>query len=184
LKTGTASGGASSNGSARAFSVRTSKVAARQPAGASSAPRAWSSRSQGSSARPAASARHRGRDHDEDGRDEDTDEQLTFDDHVARYFMREQHVPPVAGRVLGYLAVCEPAAQTTNELSEALLASRSAITQAVVLLENRGWFSGPAHVASAWIGLPPARMPQHSSGASTRLASPTRQHCSGAEPRC
>jgi MarR family len=67
-----------------------------------------------------------------------TDEQLTFADHVGRYFMREQNVPPVAGRVLGYLGVCEPAAQTINDLSEALLASRSAITQAVVLLENRG----------------------------------------------
>jgi hypothetical protein len=67
-----------------------------------------------------------------------TDEQLTFADHVGRYFMREQHVPPVAGRLLGYLAVCEPAAQTINDLSEALLASRSAITQAVVLLEDRG----------------------------------------------
>jgi hypothetical protein len=51
-----------------------------------------------------------------------TDEQLTFADHVARYYMREQNVPPVAGRVLGYLAVCEPAAQTINDLSEALLA--------------------------------------------------------------
>jgi hypothetical protein len=67
-----------------------------------------------------------------------TDEQLTFADHVGRYFMREQHVPPVAGRLLGYLSVCEPAAQTINDLSEALLASRSAITQAVVLLEGRG----------------------------------------------
>jgi DNA-binding transcriptional ArsR family regulator len=67
-----------------------------------------------------------------------TDEQLTFADHVGRYFMREQHVPPVAGRLLGYLGVCEPAAQTINDLAEALLASRSAITQAVVLLESRG----------------------------------------------
>jgi MarR family len=67
-----------------------------------------------------------------------TDEQLTFADHVGRYLMREQHIPPVAGRLLGYLAVCEPAAQTINELAEALLASRSAITQAVVLLESRG----------------------------------------------
>jgi hypothetical protein len=45
---------------------------------------------------------------------------------------------------LGYLAVCEPAAQTISDLSEALLASRSAITQAVVLLRVGSWFSGPA----------------------------------------
>jgi hypothetical protein len=27
-----------------------------------------------------------------------TDEQLTFADHLARYYLREQSVPPVAGR--------------------------------------------------------------------------------------
>jgi hypothetical protein len=52
--------------------------------------------------------------------------------------VQEQNIPPVAGRLLGYLAVCEPAAQTINELADALLASRSAITQAIVLLESRG----------------------------------------------
>jgi biotin operon repressor len=36
------------------------------------------------------------------------------------------------------MSMCEPAAQTINDLAEALLASRSAITQAVVLLENQG----------------------------------------------
>jgi DNA-binding MarR family transcriptional regulator len=66
------------------------------------------------------------------------DAQLTFADHVARYLARTQGFPPVAGRVLGYLGVCEPAAQSIGDLSDALLASRSAITQAVVLLESRG----------------------------------------------
>lgn len=67
-----------------------------------------------------------------------TDEQLRFADHLGRYCVREMSFPPVAGRVLGYLAVCEPAEQTINDLADALLASRSAITQAVVLLENHG----------------------------------------------
>src|SRR5215211_2995608 len=47
---------------------------ARRPAAASSAPRTWSSRSLDSLDRPAASARHRGRDHDQDGRDNDADD--------------------------------------------------------------------------------------------------------------
>src|SRR5215213_7524721 len=47
---------------------------ARRPAGAASAPRTWSSRSLDSLDRPAASARHRGRDHDQDGRDDDADD--------------------------------------------------------------------------------------------------------------
>jgi hypothetical protein len=67
-----------------------------------------------------------------------TDEQLMFADHLGRYCVRELAFPPVAGRVLGYLTVCDPAEQTINELSDALLASRSAITQAVVLLEGHG----------------------------------------------
>ncbi|MEJ1105833.1 MULTISPECIES: GbsR/MarR family transcriptional regulator [unclassified Kribbella] len=67
-----------------------------------------------------------------------TDEQMTFADHVGRFYVRETNAPPVAGRLLGYLGVCQPAAQSVNELADALLASRSAITQAVVLLEGRG----------------------------------------------
>ncbi|MFJ9120299.1 GbsR/MarR family transcriptional regulator [Streptomyces sp. NPDC102394] len=42
----------------------------------------------------------------------------------------------MAGRLLGYLLVCDPAQQTIDELSDALLASRSAITGAVRLLET------------------------------------------------
>lgn len=67
-----------------------------------------------------------------------TDEQLTFADHVGRFYVQETNAPPVAGRLLGYLGVCQPAALSVNELAEALLVSRSAITQSVVLLEGRG----------------------------------------------
>jgi hypothetical protein len=66
-----------------------------------------------------------------------TEEQLEFADDLGHYCIRELGFPPIAGRLLGYLAVCDPAEQTINELAEALLASRSAITQAVVLLESR-----------------------------------------------
>lgn len=54
-----------------------------------------------------------------------------------QFYVRELDFPPVAGRVLGYLAVCDPAAQSTNELAVTLLVSRSAIVQAVTLLETR-----------------------------------------------
>jgi len=64
-----------------------------------------------------------------------TDEQLTFADHAGRYYTNAYRIPPVAGRLIGYLAVCEPAEQTINDLAEALLASRSAITGAVKMLE-------------------------------------------------
>jgi hypothetical protein len=42
----------------------------------------------------------------------------------------------MVGRVLGYLLVCEPPEQSIAELSEALLASRSAITGALDVLER------------------------------------------------
>jgi DNA-binding transcriptional regulator GbsR (MarR family) len=42
----------------------------------------------------------------------------------------------MVGRVLGFLLVCDPRDQTIAELSEALLASRSAITGALNVLER------------------------------------------------
>ena len=64
------------------------------------------------------------------------DAQLTFADHVGRFYARQYAFPPMAGRLLGYLFVCDPPQQTIDELGEALLASRSAITGAVKLLEG------------------------------------------------
>ncbi|GGV39242.1 hypothetical protein GCM10010182_74500 [Actinomadura cremea] len=64
------------------------------------------------------------------------DEQLIFADHVGRFYARRYGFPPMAGRLLGHLFVCDPPRQTIDELGEALLASRSAITGAVKLLEG------------------------------------------------
>jgi len=66
------------------------------------------------------------------------DAQLTFADHVGRFYARQYSFPPMAGRLLGYLFVCDPPQQTIDELGEGLLASRSAITGAVKLLEGYG----------------------------------------------
>ncbi|GAA1018369.1 HTH-type transcriptional regulator MmpR5 [Acrocarpospora pleiomorpha] len=64
------------------------------------------------------------------------DTQLIFADHVGRFYARQYGFPPMAGRLLGYLFVCDPPQQTIDELGEALLASRSAITGAVKMLES------------------------------------------------
>ena len=64
------------------------------------------------------------------------DEEITFADHMGRHYARRYALPPMAGRVLGYLLVCEPQDQSIAELSEALLASRSAITGALDVLER------------------------------------------------
>ena len=64
------------------------------------------------------------------------DEEITFADHLGRFYAQRYAFPPMVGRVLGYLLVCEPRDQSIAELSEALLASRSAITGALDVLER------------------------------------------------
>jgi hypothetical protein len=65
-----------------------------------------------------------------------SDQQITFADHVGRHYARRYGFPPMVGRVLGYLLVCDPRDQSIAELSDALLASRSAVTGALAVLER------------------------------------------------
>jgi hypothetical protein len=65
-----------------------------------------------------------------------TPDEYAFLDRVADFYAREYRFPPVAGRLLGYLLICQPPEQSIAELSEALLASRSAITGAVAVLAS------------------------------------------------
>jgi MarR family len=67
-----------------------------------------------------------------------SDAEITFADHMGRFYARRYGYPPMAGRLLGYLSVCDPREQTLGELSDALLASRTAIAQAVKTLEDLG----------------------------------------------
>jgi len=64
------------------------------------------------------------------------DAELTFADHAGRFYARRYGMAPMVGRLIGYLAVCEPREQSIAELAEALLASRSAIAGAVNTLET------------------------------------------------
>jgi biotin operon repressor len=67
-----------------------------------------------------------------------SDGEITFADHAGRFYARRYGMAPVMGRLLGYLAVCDPREQSIAELADALLASRSAIAGAVNALENLG----------------------------------------------
>jgi DNA-binding MarR family transcriptional regulator len=64
-----------------------------------------------------------------------TDAEITFADHAGRLYARRYGMAPVVGRLLGYLAICDPREQSIAELADALLASRSAIAGAVKTLE-------------------------------------------------
>jgi DNA-binding transcriptional regulator GbsR (MarR family) len=65
-----------------------------------------------------------------------SDGEITFADHAGRFYARRFGMAPVVGRLIGYLAVCDPREQSISELADALLASRSAIAGAVNVLEN------------------------------------------------
>ena len=65
-----------------------------------------------------------------------TDAELTFADHAGRFYARRYGFPPMVGRLLGYLTVCDPSNPSIAELADALLASRSAIAGAVKNLET------------------------------------------------
>jgi DNA-binding MarR family transcriptional regulator len=65
-----------------------------------------------------------------------TDAEITFADHMGRFYASRYAFPPMVGRLIGYLVVCDPPEQSIGELAEALLASRSAITNAVKSLET------------------------------------------------
>ena len=70
-----------------------------------------------------------------------TDAELTFADHMGRFYVRRYGFPPMVGRLIGYLSVCDPPEQTINQLADALLASRSAIAGAVKMVETMGGVS-------------------------------------------
>jgi hypothetical protein len=67
-----------------------------------------------------------------------TDGEITFADHAGRLYARRYGMAPMVGRLLGYLAICDPREQSIAELAEALLASRSAIAGAVKTLDGLG----------------------------------------------
>jgi DNA-binding MarR family transcriptional regulator len=64
------------------------------------------------------------------------DAEITFADHTGRFYAARYAFAPMVGRLIGYLAVCDPPEQTIAELADALLASRSAITGAAKTLET------------------------------------------------
>lgn len=64
------------------------------------------------------------------------DTQLIFADRVGHFYGSRFGFPLMAGRLLGYLLVCDSPQQSIDQLSAALRASRSAITDAATLLAS------------------------------------------------
>lgn len=86
------------------------------------------------------------------------DKVLIFADHVGRFYAQRYGFPPVTGRVIGYLGVCEPAKQSINDIADTLLTSRSAINNAVKQLELQNLITRtrPAGTRADLIGFNPS----------------------------
>jgi len=67
----------------------------------------------------------------------DRDKVLILADHTGRFYSERYGFPPVTGRLIGYLYVCQPAQQSINDIARTLLTSRSAINGAVKMLETQ-----------------------------------------------
>ncbi|WP_236542847.1 GbsR/MarR family transcriptional regulator [Spiractinospora alimapuensis] len=70
-----------------------------------------------------------------------SESELDFADRVATFFEHEGF-PPIAGRVVGWLLICEPREQSAAELAETLGASRSSIGNATRMLTTSGIVRG------------------------------------------
>ena len=67
-----------------------------------------------------------------------TEAELAFADQVGRFYARRYKLPPVTGRVFGWLLICDPPEQTAAEIAGALHTSRSAVGSAIAMAENMG----------------------------------------------
>ncbi|MFC0111819.1 GbsR/MarR family transcriptional regulator [Kibdelosporangium aridum] len=66
------------------------------------------------------------------------DELLNWVERVSMYLAAEG-VPPMAGRILGWLMVCDPPEQSAGEICEAIGASRASLTTNMRVLITMGF---------------------------------------------
>lgn len=57
---------------------------------------------------------------------------------VATYFAQHYGIPPIRGRVMGWLMVCEPAEQSAGEIAHVIQASRASLSGALQVLTASG----------------------------------------------
>ncbi|NBH03351.1 transcriptional regulator [Amycolatopsis sp. SID8362] len=64
---------------------------------------------------------------------------LEWVERVAMFCTAEYGVPPIAGRVLGWLMICEPAEQSADEIGAAIGASRASLATNMRVLVDGGF---------------------------------------------
>lgn len=65
---------------------------------------------------------------------------LEWAEQVAMHLARDG-MPPIAGRILGWLMVCDPPEQSAAQISAAIGASRASLTQNLRLLTGMGFLT-------------------------------------------
>lgn len=55
-------------------------------------------------------------------------------ERVATFCAEQYGMPPITGRILGWLMICDPAEQSAAEIAEAIGASRASLTTSIRLL--------------------------------------------------
>jgi len=70
----------------------------------------------------------------------DQEQLLEWVERVAMYLARDG-VPPIAGRVLGWLMICDSPEQSAGQISAAIGASRASLTSNLRLLTSMGFLT-------------------------------------------
>jgi DNA-binding transcriptional regulator GbsR (MarR family) len=60
--------------------------------------------------------------------EEQRDRLLRWVERVAAFCVEEWGLPPITGRILGWLMICDPAEQSAGQIAEVIQASRASLT--------------------------------------------------------
>jgi DNA-binding transcriptional regulator GbsR (MarR family) len=63
---------------------------------------------------------------------------LDWAERVATFFAEHYGLPPITGRILGWLMICDPPEQSAGEIAEAIGASRASLTTSMRFLIGSG----------------------------------------------
>ncbi|MGF6885663.1 putative transcriptional regulator [Nocardia sp. GAS34] len=69
----------------------------------------------------------------------DPEQVLEWVEKVAMFCAVEYGVPPIAGRILGWLMICDPAEQSADEIATAIAASRASLATNMRVLTDAGF---------------------------------------------
>ncbi|MFG3620381.1 GbsR/MarR family transcriptional regulator [Nocardia sp. NPDC047654] len=71
--------------------------------------------------------------------DSDRERVLEWVEQVAMFCTTEYGVPPIAGRILGWLLICDPAEQSAEQIAVAVGASRASLATNMRVLTDAGF---------------------------------------------